>query len=179
MRKNEIYWLNLYKKGKIEINFETGDVYSYLGGNKYLLGSRYIGTRYLQSTAGPSKSERYHMLLHRLIWIVANGEIHGNLQINHKNGIKQDNRLKNLEVVTVSENALHSIRVLGNKTGVLRGDKSSAAKLSWDEVDKIRKLYSCGNITLKELAKKYNVGHAEIGYIVNNETWKEEYRENN
>jgi len=179
MRKNEIYWLNLYKEGKIEINFETGDVYSYLSGNKYLLGTRRIGKRYLQSSAGPSKTERYHILLHRLIWIAANGEIVGNLQINHKNGIKHDNRLENLEVVTRAENALHSIRILGNKTGVLRGDKSNFAKLNWAEVDKIRFLFQNKKDTVKTLVKKYGIHKSQVYNIINNESWNEEYRENN
>ncbi len=45
-----------------------------------------------------------HIFVHRLVWITFMGPIPDNLQIDHFNRIKDDNRLSNLRVVTPSEN---------------------------------------------------------------------------
>lgn len=42
--------------------------------------------------------------------------------INHKNGVRNDNRFENLEWCTRSENVLHSRRVLGSKGGASYGE---------------------------------------------------------
>lgn len=48
-------------------------------------------------------------LVHRLVWMAFNGPIPNNLQINHINEVKTDNRLDNLEAVTAAENIRWSI----------------------------------------------------------------------
>lgn len=53
--------------------------------------------------------------VHRLIISAFLINTEGKPQINHKNGIKTDNRIYNLEWVTASENMLHSIHVLNRK----------------------------------------------------------------
>jgi hypothetical protein len=57
-------------------------------------------------------------LVHRL---VASAFVPGDtsLQVNHKNGIRSDNRAENLEWVTCSENHKHSYRELGRKEHAL------------------------------------------------------------
>lgn len=56
-----------------------------------------------------------NMYIHRLVLIAFVGICDSKPHVNHINGVKTDNRLENLEWVTVKENLNHSRDVLGNE----------------------------------------------------------------
>lgn len=59
--------------------------------------------------------------IHRLIALTFIPNPLNNLYVNHKNGIKTDNRIQNLEWCTSSENALHAFRIIKTRKSPCAG----------------------------------------------------------
>lgn len=110
--------------------------------------------------------------VHSIVMEAFVGPRQDGLQVNHKNGIKTDNRLENLEYVTPGENVLHSYRALRRAPSISCGEQSGKSNLTEKQVLEIRHRYEAGSVSQTQLGEHYGVCHQTIHAIVNRKTWK-------
>lgn len=89
--------------------------------------------------------------------------------VNHKDGIRLNNKVDNLEWTTYSKNNLHSFQI-GTNVPVF-GEKHFASKLSNNDVIEIKKLLEQG-LSQQKIAKKFNVSPTYISHIKRGEARK-------
>jgi len=96
------------------------------------------GYRRVQLQSAPDMKYAY---IHRLVAAAFIGPSSPGKQVNHKNGIKDDNRAKNLEWVTCAENLRHAV-----ETGLLstKGSKNPNARLSEEDIPVLRRMVFLG-----------------------------------
>ncbi len=106
---------------------------------------------------------RVHGLAHRLVWQHVHGDIPVGHEINHDNGLKDDNRPGNLLCGTGGANIEHA-----HSGGLIdqHGQKNPAAKLTDNQVAQIRLAYQRGGYTQAKLADRFGVSHQQISRIV-------------
>ena len=104
--------------------------------------------------------KHYHLkTVHRLVAEAFLGGPHPDLQVNHKNGIKSDNRVENLEWVTASQNVKHAY------DNNLRGPSGGRGPIRPVKVIETGIVYP----NLKECAKAINSTSGNISrYLRNN-----------
>lgn len=115
------------------------------------------------SKDGIEKSIRVHRLVAKTF--LSNPEAKS--EVNHINGIKNDNRLENLDWCTSSENTIHA---LNNKLKISqKGSEHGMSKLTENDVLEIRKIGRSKG--LKEVSKIFNVSESLISNVLLNKIW--------
>ena len=127
---------------------------NYSGPSKRLNHSGYEYTQFRV------EGKQVNFFVHRLVLSAFIGE--SELPINHRNGIRDDNRLENLEYVTHAENQQHSRDVL--KTFQM-GTRHHNSKLTEADIPDIFLLAKSG-IPKTQIGKMYGVTGANICYIL-------------
>lgn len=116
-----------------------------------------------------SKAHRFST--HRLVASAFLSNPENKTQVNHKNGIKTDNRVVNLEWCTPKENIRHAF-----DKGLIsrpKGLKSLQSKLTEEQLSDIRVLLDL-KTRQEDIAKKYNISQSAVSQIKTGVTYKSE-----
>lgn len=149
-----------------------GRVWSYPKSNPHGYGSQHdgkflsagdLGNGYLVVNLKFEDGKYRTRLVHRL---VAEAYIPNPLnlpQVNHKNGIKTDNRVENLEWVNNSQNMLHSVKIGTYNHTRLPSDKYMK-KINRDDIKRIIDLCKQG-LYHQLIADEFGVSRSYVSYL--------------
>lgn len=118
--------------------------------------------------------KRKGYLFHRLVAQTYIPNPENKPEVNHKNGIKDDNRVEDLEWVTRKENSIHAYETgLTPVPYVGVGEEHWNSKLTWKQVREIRKNHK-NRKRGEKTWEKYNISQKYYYYILSGKGWKED-----
>jgi hypothetical protein len=104
------------------------------------------------------------MGIHRLVMFAFAGPCPAGQEVDHINGIRDDNRLSNLRYVTRSEN------INGSVGRGHRGSNRWNAVLTEDKVRQIKEMYRNGS-KVKEISEAISVKKGTINHVIYGHNW--------
>lgn len=124
-----------------------------------------VGTAGYLNVRAMVDGKRMTALAHRLVWFHLHGRIPDGMTVNHKNGVKSDNRPTNLELATDAEQQIHANQVLGTGPGANQdGEKNPFAKVTDAQVIEIRAARATGEYC-STIAKRYGITYQQVWRI--------------
>lgn len=170
MTKDEYIAWNL-AEGNILVDAASGKVFGTRGPGgipyrdpKELKGSDVNGYRVVSIRNGATKLQ---CRVHRIIWISQHGIIPEGYCIDHINNNRQDNRVSNLQLLTLKENSTKAAEDGLYPTGL----DNKATKIDPDLRDEVAFLYEYSDMTIRQLAEAYGISKSRIHQIIHEVGW--------
>lgn len=121
--------------------------------------------------------------VHTLVTLAFIGPRPADKEVNHKSGIKTDNRITNLEYCAGDENRahalLHGLHPSGDNHGthtkpesVARGERQGCSKLTEEIVRDCRRRYAEGGISTYKLAAEHGVNQTAMYLAIVGKQWQ-------
>lgn len=138
------------------------------------------GHRFLDVVIGWSDEKkrtiRKKYPVHKLVayYFVKNEEPETKHSVIHKDYDKQNNHYSNLKWVDAHESGMHAWNNEDRETRLnFLKITNKKNKLSPEKAEAIRRRYSRGNSTMKQIAKQYGVSEMQISRVVRGENWSD------
>lgn len=163
METEEIYKDIPGYEGRYQIS-NLGNVKSLIRKGKFLSQSD-NGRGYLKVRLFDNENKAKTWKVHRLVMLTFVGE--SEMTVNHKNGVKSDNRLDNLEYLSNEQN----IKQAYHNSLIGLGNEHIHSKLSEGAVLICRASYAAG-MSGRELARYAGVSEHTMRRIINRKTWQ-------
>lgn len=140
--------------------------------NKWRRLNQYVNTNgyAVISMSLPGKRSNRSRLIHRLVLAAFVGPCPDGMECCHGDGNCLNNNLANLRWDTPKANTADTIK--HGTRPVFRGERNSQAKLTEDDVQRIRAEYAAGGTLQRELGARYGLPQASISVILRRRTWK-------
>lgn len=143
-------------------------------GKEKIMSPALDGGGYLRTMLKGDDLKFHTIKIHRIIAKTFIENTENKPQINHKNCIKTDNRVINLEWATASENIKHAYK---QNRMTMKGECNSCATLTDKQVIEIRCNYQYGKKfkkgkTKQQIADEYGTTFSVIKRIIQGKTWK-------
>ena len=160
-------WKEIYN-GKYRCS-NLGDIQGKNGNGEWIKKAKYVNKKgYVRVSLFLNKKD-VNMALHRVVVEAFLGPIINNLTVNHKNGVKTDNRIENLEVITTQENTAHALanglKGLSNKLDEFQMLTAATIYNSGYSFLAVSKLFGVHDDTIRNIAKGKNKHHKSISSV--------------
>lgn len=165
-------WKRIPNYSRYEASTE-GEIKTYGWKNKNkeaILKPAKDGSGYLRTMLKRDDGVIHTIKVHRIIAATFLDNPENKPQVNHKNEIKTDNRVENLEWVTKEENTAAWVK--NGSNGKLVGAKVGTSILNEQQVIEIRQKFIPYKYTRQMLAVEYGVAAGTVKGIINGRAWK-------